>query len=107
MVAIDVEAVGGIAPEGRRPIGIGARHHDDSDAVEQPREFAAGERTHDREHRLGAGRLVAVLLPDQPYYRAAERADIGSARVTLLRRHHKGNVAPLLRLAERSEHEMF
>ena len=41
----------------------------------QRRELAPGQRRGERQHRLAAGRLVAVLLADQPDHRPAERAD--------------------------------
>jgi hypothetical protein len=71
VVAVRIDAVRGGAPVRLGAVRIGAREHDDVDAIEQRRQAALGQLLRDHEQRLAAGRLVAVLLADQQHGRPA------------------------------------
>ncbi|MNT06397.1 hypothetical protein D3C72_1410610 [compost metagenome] len=67
MVAVHVDAVGGGAPARGSAIGIGARHQQDIELVEQRRKRALREGLRHGKQGFAAGRLVTVLLADQQY----------------------------------------
>ena len=71
-IAVEVDARRQHAPVGGRAIGIAARHDHDAQPIEQRPQFARRQRRRQRQHRLAAGRFVAVLLAEQPDHRPAE-----------------------------------
>jgi hypothetical protein len=100
MIAIGVGAVRGRAARGSRAIRIGPWHDDDGDLFRERCKLSAGKPPRNCQHRLAAGRLIAVLQPDEPHDRPAELRDCGRIREPLGRGDEIGNLAPLLRLAE-------
>ena len=100
VIAIEVGAAGQHAPVGRRAVGVAARHDDDAHPGEQRLQLARRQRGSQRQHRLAAGRLVAVLLADQPDHRPVEARDRGRIVEAFLREVEQRQVAALLRLAE-------
>ena len=81
VVAVRVDAVRGAAPVRLGAVRVGARKDDDVDAVEQRRQAALRQLLRDHQQRLAAGRLVAVLLPDQQHGRpAVDQAGLGARR---------------------------
>ena len=100
MVAVGIGARRHHATVGRRAVDIGARHDDDAHLGEQRRELALGQRGSERQHRLAARRLVAMLLADQPHHGTAEGADRRRIVEALSREIEHGNVAALRRAAE-------
>ncbi len=72
VVAIDIGVVVRRAREVMRPVGVGPRHDQYRDAVEQRLKRPRGQFPGKRQHRLPAGGLVAVLQSDQEHHRAVQ-----------------------------------
>ena len=102
MIAIGIGTIRCGSAEGRRTVGIGARHHHHSDAIGERAQFTARERTCNGEHRLAPRGLIAVLQTDQPDDRAAKRRDRCGIGEPFGGRDEIGDFAALLRLAERT-----
>ena len=100
MIAVEVDAAGQHAPVGGRAIGIATRHDHDAQPGEQRLQFARRQRRRQRQHRLAAGRLVAVLLAEQPDHRPVEPRDGQRIVETFPREVDQRQVTSLLRLAE-------
>lgn len=94
MVTVEVDAVGGGRQASLGTIRIGARHDDHIDGFEQRfQRAAAGQFPCQHQQRLGAGRLVAMLLAEQQHGRASagfEGCHVGAASACQhqRRQHH-------------------
>ena len=100
VIAVEIGAAGQHAPIGSRAVGVAARHDDDADTGEQRLQFARRQRGGQGQHRLAAGRLVAVLLADQPDHRPVEPRDGERIVEPFAGEVEQRQVAALLRLAE-------
>ena len=67
VVAVQIDAVGGVARTGLRAIGVGAWHQNDVDALQQRRQWPAQQFLGHDQQGLAARRLVAVLLAYQQH----------------------------------------
>jgi hypothetical protein len=103
VVAVEVEVGAGAAAVVGGAVGVGAGDQHHADAVEQRGQLAVGERRGQRQHRLPAGGLVAVLVSHQPDHRAVQFADAPWVGEALLGEQEVGHLATLLAAAERTQ----
>jgi hypothetical protein len=102
VIAVDVDAVRRRPGGARRAIRVGARHDQHRDAIEKRIEVAHRETLRDREHRLAARRLVAVLQALKPDDRPIQPHGVRRGNDRRVRKHEHRDCAAFLRLAENS-----